>query len=349
MSLIHCYNWANLAYQALHSPKIEVYTKSPFVIAGYTLSGTVVVGYPHNLVGLSLTMIGKEAGDQKHVFLKECLVRLDSLDGQNIIPFDCKLPTMSNGTYKHKRGSIQYYIQCEVWYTRFNKVECLKIKKPIQVYSNRDRWVDQDQAISFLSSDRYVAIDFHMLQSIWVSNNTDIAVHLTIQNNNTHYINQVKLKLLRQIGKRIETVNTSSSLKWWQPLAPKEKDDLIMTISPPANEFSVDQQKEMNISFFIQAFVYVQSSKKGILVANIPILLVHPMSCSKLPMPPSSTSLLPRPPTMIPYPHQTLLGKVKHSFSSWIERSSTLASFSTNSSCTTIQNVESYATEKVEI
>lgn len=111
MSLIHCYNWANLAYQALHSPKIEVYTKSPFVIAGYTLSGTVVVGYPHNLVGLSLTMIGKEAGDQKHVFLKECLVRLDSLDGQNIIPFDCKLPTMSNGTYKHKRGSIQYYIQ----------------------------------------------------------------------------------------------------------------------------------------------------------------------------------------------------------------------------------------------
>lgn len=64
----------------------------------------------------------------------------------------------------------------------------MKIKKPIQVYSNRDRWVDQDQAISFLSSDRYVAIDFHMLQSIWVSNNTDIAVHLTIQNNNTHYV-----------------------------------------------------------------------------------------------------------------------------------------------------------------
>lgn len=71
----------------------------------------------------------------------------------------------------------------ELWYTRLGKIEYVKIKKPITVYSNVSRWLREEQALSFLFNDRQVLIDVCLPQRVWISDNTAISIHLFIQNN----------------------------------------------------------------------------------------------------------------------------------------------------------------------
>ncbi|KAG1139072.1 hypothetical protein G6F37_008935 [Rhizopus arrhizus] len=346
MSLVSYYkHWTSFLYLTLRYPTIRIYTKTPSIIAGNELSGTIMIEYPSNLFGITVTMI---VCQHKHIFLKDTILRIDSLDMQKrstrTIPFQYRLHHLFSGTYKKQRGgkSIKYHIQCELWYIRLGKIEYVKIKKPITVYSNVSRWLREEQALSFLFNDRQVLIDVCLPQRVWISDNTAISIHLFIQNNHLRqHLNEVKLKLIRQIGNRIKIIATNSSREWWQPLMPRGQDELIMTIQPPPNEFSIDQQKELNVSFFVQVFVCFQNE---ILVANLPILLVHPMSASSIH--PSSThaSLLTQPPTLA-ITQKTLSGRIKHGLTGWMN----LSLASVGSEASTIQNVASFASEKVEI
>lgn len=71
----------------------------------------------------------------------------------------------------------------ELWYTRFGKIEHVKIKKPITVYSNVSHWLREEQALSFLFNNRQVWMDVCLPQRVWISDNTAISIHMFIQNN----------------------------------------------------------------------------------------------------------------------------------------------------------------------
>ena len=61
MSLVSYYkHWTSFLYLTLRYPTIRIYTKTPSIIAGNELSGTIVIEYPSNLFGITVTMIGKE-------------------------------------------------------------------------------------------------------------------------------------------------------------------------------------------------------------------------------------------------------------------------------------------------
>ncbi|KAG1514770.1 hypothetical protein G6F52_009838 [Rhizopus delemar] len=241
MSLVAYYkHWTSFLYLTLRYPTIQIYTKTPSILAGNELSGTIVIEYPSNLFGITVTMIGKEVCQHKHIFLKDTILRIDSLDMQKrltrTIPFQYRLHHLFTGTYKKQRGgrSIEYHVQCELWYTRFGKIEHVKIKKPITVYSNVSHWLREEQALSFLFNNRQVWMDVCLPQRVWISDNTAISIHMFIQNNHPRQpLNEVKLKLTRQIGKRIKVIATNSSRAWWQPLMPRAQDELTMTIQPP--------------------------------------------------------------------------------------------------------------------
>ncbi|EIE84252.1 hypothetical protein RO3G_08962 [Rhizopus delemar RA 99-880] len=108
MSLVAYYkHWTSFLYLTLRYPTIQIYTKTPSILAGNELSGTIVIEYPSNLFGITVTMIGKE----------DTILRIDSLDMQKrltrTIPFQYRLHHLFTGTYKKQRGgrSIEYHVQ----------------------------------------------------------------------------------------------------------------------------------------------------------------------------------------------------------------------------------------------
>lgn len=62
MSLVRQYkHWTLLLYHALRAPTIQIYMKSPSVVAGQDISGTVVIQhYQSTVFGVTVNVIGKE-------------------------------------------------------------------------------------------------------------------------------------------------------------------------------------------------------------------------------------------------------------------------------------------------
>ncbi|CEI98331.1 hypothetical protein RMCBS344292_12441 [Rhizopus microsporus] len=239
MSLVRQYkHWTLLLYHALRAPTIQIYMKSPSVVAGQDISGTVVIQhYQSTVFGVTVNVIGKEVNKQSHVFLKDTILQLDSIDMEHklTLSFNYRLSDLLSGTYAHKKGSIQYYIQC---------IERVRVKKRFELYSNMSHYMDMDKPISFSSSHPDVSIDFYMPRTVWITDNTPIYMHLTIQNNALgHSIDEVKLRLVKRFKQHKEIIATSSSLGWWQPLEPEQQDAILMTIRPPvSNKHSTDNQ-----------------------------------------------------------------------------------------------------------
>ncbi|RCH79757.1 hypothetical protein CU097_000580, partial [Rhizopus azygosporus] len=278
MSLVRQYkHWTLLLYHALRAPTIQIYMKSPSVVAGQDISGTVVIEhYQSTIFGVTVNVIGKEVNKQSHVFLKDTILQLDSIDMEHklTLSFNHRLSDLLSGTYAHKKGSIQYYIQCELWYTRLGSIERVRVKKRFELYSNMNHYMNVDKPISFSSSHSDMSIDFYMPRTVWITDNTPIYIHLAIQNNALdHSINEIKLRLVKRFKQNKEIIATSSSLGWWQPLEPEHQDVILMTIRPPANEFTISQQGNMSVSFEVQAFTRSQRFKKDIMLANIPVIL----------------------------------------------------------------------------
>ncbi|KAI9269934.1 hypothetical protein BY458DRAFT_490029 [Sporodiniella umbellata] len=339
MSLISCSHWGQLLFQSWKSPRIDVYTKSPFVIAGQKLSGTIVVQPVESLVHFSVTLMGSLVSllNTYCLFISTALLNIHKV----------RLNTISIRKYNHGKNKEGFLLMCfsELWYMRFNRIKYVEYKKKVQVYSNQARWSDPDQPISFQTEENQVTLDLHIPHTLWLSNHHELSLHLSLENKSiqppTFGLNNNNPR--RQKGSRIKVVKTGSTLGWWQPLISGAKDSLIMTLPLPMNSFSTDGQKELNVSFFLQVFI---QKFRDCLVATLPILLLHPMSCTSLPLPASASQLLPRPATMIPY-QPNMLSRMKSSLHQWImDRSPSISSFQTES---TVQNVESYASEKVEV
>ncbi|KAI8356581.1 hypothetical protein EDC96DRAFT_258861 [Choanephora cucurbitarum] len=73
----------------------------------------------------------------------------------------------------------------------------------------------------------------------------------------------------------LSQVNLANS-NWWKPIEPNSKDDFTMSLDVPSNLFSVQNQKLINISFFVRVSIYSQNSSD--IVAELPITIAHPIS-----------------------------------------------------------------------
>lgn len=86
MSLVHQYkHWTLLLYHALRAPTIQIYMKSPSVVAGQDISGTVVIQhYQSTIFGVTVNVIGKEGKremvgiQRKYSYLLKCSQQTDS-------------------------------------------------------------------------------------------------------------------------------------------------------------------------------------------------------------------------------------------------------------------------------
>ncbi|KAI9340084.1 hypothetical protein BD770DRAFT_415091 [Pilaira anomala] len=332
---------------------VRIYMKSPHVVANGELAGTLVIDQK-NVTEVGLSLLGTEVVlDIQYLFLNSLIFNLDEeqvqshvIEDKIMIPFVITLPHHLGGSYSDKKCSILYELQCrfkcneQVFSSTKNvlvypNVASLKSKDAIDLYvpiflDNRQVW-------------KSVMMDLSLSRMVWMSG-APIYITVKIDNATRYTICDMKLQLLRKqtilnnVAYDVVSHSSLSKLGWWKPLESNTKDNVTMTIDAPLNQVTVRNQKLIDVSYSIQ--VLICSAQRTDVVAEFPVILVHPIamdpppSCHKEPdvaslRPPISKAIdlsasslttilsITQPVSTLSQTPQKAIDKMKKSFSNW--------------------------------
>ncbi|CAO3635333.1 unnamed protein product [Cunninghamella echinulata] len=153
-------------------------------------------------------------------------------------------------------------------------------------------------SIKDLAASPYVDTTINMNRSFWIAGSS-LYVTMQIKNHSINTIQDIQLDLIKRQNTYLSSSLTSgfdlmpitstsetilstpvSSFDWWYIIEPTQHDHVILSLSLPANEFTIKHQKLIDISYALR--ISICSSFLTETVTELPIYIIQPHTMEPL-------------------------------------------------------------------
>ncbi|KAI8890748.1 hypothetical protein K501DRAFT_308870 [Backusella circina FSU 941] len=211
----------------------DVFLKSPYVVAGGELTGSVVIQTSaHILSGfqsLCIRLIGVEVVtdpnnpsqtlhnynflNTQHTLVDKNTLSTLLKDNKINVPFTIPLSSQLGGTFYDRKGSVKYYLESEITHSVSENAEETPSKyviatRPLTLYANCvsmsladvHLYSQQSQSIEIWREPSFntcVSVDSLIPRTIWMAG-ASIYITLKLQTSSYHSVSDIKLELIRK-------------------------------------------------------------------------------------------------------------------------------------------------------